>query len=125
MGDKIPLNMTRAELVDLIRERVNLSRSEARRVVETVLQIVEDRLQTGEKVKISGFGSFTVHHKHSRRVRNPKTGVAMIIEARRVLSFKPSQVLRDLVAKTDPAPRSPGSSGIKPHSNPGLMSFTR
>ncbi len=101
MGDKIPRNMTKADLVDLVHERVRLSRSEARKVVETVLQIVEDSLRDGERLKISGFGSFTVHQKHSRRGRNPKTGLAIIIGPRRVLSFKPSQVLKDLVAETD------------------------
>ncbi len=81
-------------------------------VVETILQIVENRLRAGESVKISCFGTFTVKHEHSRRGRDPKTGVPVTIDSRRVLSFKASQVLKDLVAETDSACRSAGSSGI-------------
>ena len=109
-------NVTRADLVDLTHERTGLSREESRKVVKTILQIVEDRLRAGERIKISGFGTFTVKRKHSRRGRNPKTGVAITIDSRRVLSFKASQVLKDLVAETDSACRSAGSSGISSHS---------
>ena len=93
-----PHHFTRADLVDLTCERTGLSKKESRRVVETILQIVEDRLHAGEKVKISGFGTFTVKHKHSRRGRNPKTGVPISIDSRRVVSFKASQVLKARVA---------------------------
>jgi integration host factor subunit alpha len=89
-----PRHLTRADLVDLTCERTGVSREESRKVVETILQIIEDRLQTGEKVKISGFGTFTVKHKHSRRGRNPKTGVPISIDSRRVVSFKASQLLK-------------------------------
>ncbi len=102
MRDKIPRNMAKADLVDLVRERAGFSRIEARELVETVLRIIEDRLRAGEGVKISGFGRFTVHYKHSRRGRNPRTGLAIIIDPRRVLSFKASQGLKDLVAGTVP-----------------------
>ncbi len=102
MRDKIPRHMAKADLVDLVRERAGFSRIEARELVETVFRIIEDRLRTGEGVKISGFGRFTVHHKHSRRGRNPRTGLAIIIEPRRALSFKASQILKDLVAGTVP-----------------------
>jgi integration host factor subunit alpha len=110
-------NVTRADLVELTRERTGLCRKEARNVVETILQIVENRLRTGESVKISRFGTFTVKHKHSRRGRDPKTGVSVTIDSRRVLSFKASQVLKDLVAETDSACRSAGSSGISSRSS--------
>jgi hypothetical protein len=59
----------------------------------------------GERVKLSRFGTFTVKRKHSRRGRDPKTGVPVTIDSRRVLSFKASQVLKDLVAETDGACR--------------------
>lgn len=98
MGDDTPLNMTKADLVDLIYERVGSSKKEAGEVVEAVFQIIEDSLRRGEKVKISGFGAFSVNHKHARRGRNPQTGIAITIDSRRVLSFKPSQVLKDLIA---------------------------
>ncbi len=68
-------------------------------MVETILQIVENRLRAGESVKISRFGTFTVKHKHSRRGRDPKTGVPVTIDSRRVLSFKTSQVLKDLARR--------------------------
>jgi len=110
-------NVTRADLVELTRERTGLCRNEARNVVETILQIVESRLRAGESVKISRFGTFTVKHKHSRRGRDPKTGVPVTIDSRKVLSFKASQILKDLVAETDSACRSAGSSGISSRSS--------
>jgi integration host factor subunit alpha len=96
--------MTKADLVDLIYERVGSSKKEACEVVEAVFGIIEDSLRRGEKVKISGFGSFSVNHKRARRGRNPQTGLTIIIDSRRVLSFKPSQVLKDLI--TNGADRS-------------------
>ena len=98
MGDDTPQNMTKADLVDLIYERIGSSKKEACEIVEEVFKIVEESLQRGEKVKISGFGSFTVNQKRARRGRNPQTGLSIIIDPRRVLSFKPSHVLKGLVA---------------------------
>jgi integration host factor subunit alpha len=89
--------MTKADLVDLVYERVGSSKKEASDVVEEVFRIIEDTLRRGERVKVSGFGSFCVNHKRARRGRNPQTGLAIIIGSRRVLSFKPSQVLKDLI----------------------------
>src|SRR5581483_6524173 len=93
-----PQDMTKADLVDLIYERVGWSKKEACEIVEEVFQIIEDSLRRGDKVKLSGFGSFVVNHKQARRGRNPQTGAAIIIDSRRVLSFRPSQVLKDLIA---------------------------
>jgi integration host factor subunit alpha len=62
--------------------------------VETVFELIKDKLAQGEKVKISGFGNFVVKEKRSRRGRNPQTGEEISITARRVLTFKSSQVLR-------------------------------
>ena len=89
--------MTKADLVDLIYERVGSSKKEAGEVVELVFGIIRESLRRGEKVKISGFGSFLVNHKRARRGRNPQTGAPITIEPRRVLSFKPSQVLKHSV----------------------------
>ena len=89
--------MTKADLVDLIYERVGASKREAGEVVEEVFAIIRASLREGQKVKISGFGSFVVNQKKSRRGRNPQTGEPITINSRRVLSFKPSQVLRELV----------------------------
>jgi integration host factor subunit alpha len=89
--------MTKADLVDLIYERVGSSKRESGQVVEEVFTIIRDSLCEGDKVKISGFGSFVVNQKKSRRGRNPQTGEPIVIDSRRVLSFKPSQVLKELV----------------------------
>jgi integration host factor subunit alpha len=89
--------MTKADLVELIYERVGHSRKEAVAVVEQVFAIIRDGLCEGGKVKISGFGSFVVNQKKSRRGRNPQTGEPITIDSRRVLSFKASEVLKELV----------------------------
>jgi integration host factor subunit alpha len=90
--------MTKIDLVELIYGRVGSSKKETAEVVEEVLAIICERLCDGEKVKISGFGTFIVNDKRARRGRNPQTGDPIMIERRRVLSFKPSQVLKEMVA---------------------------
>lgn len=97
MGESTPLSMTKADLVDVVYERVGSSKKEAEEVVEEVFAIIRDSLRAGQKVKISGFGSFVVNDKRARRGRNPQTGEAITIEPRRVLTFKPSPVLKDIV----------------------------
>ncbi len=89
--------MTKADLVELIYERVGSSKREAGEVVEMVFEIIRESLRKGEKVKVSGFGSFAVNLKKARRGRNPQTGKPIMIDSRRVLSFKPSQVLKGQV----------------------------
>lgn len=89
--------MTKADLVELIYERSGTSKKEAAEIVESVLAIISERLRRGEKVKISGFGTFSVNYKKARRGRNPQTGDPIVIDPRCVLSFKPSQVLKALV----------------------------
>lgn len=89
--------MTKADLVDLIYERVGASKKEAGGIVEEVFTIIRNRLRHGEKVKISGFGTFVVNDKRARRGRNPQTGATITIESRRVLTFKPSQALKNLI----------------------------
>ncbi len=86
--------MTKADLVDSIYERVGFSKKESARIVELVFDIIKETLEKGEKIKISGFGNFVVRQKRSRIGRNPQTGQEIEISARRVLTFKPSQVLR-------------------------------
>ena len=87
--------MTKADLVNAIYERVGFSKKESARIVELVFDIIKDTLAEGEKIKISGFGNFVVREKRSRIGRNPQTGEEIEISARRVLTFKPSQVLRN------------------------------
>ena len=97
VGTYTPQGMTKADLVDLIYERVGSSKKEACEIVEAVFAIIKDGLRVGDRVKISGFGTFVVNHKHARRGRNPQTGAPITIDSRHVLSFKPSQVLKDRV----------------------------
>jgi len=68
-------------------------------MMESVFAIIKESLEAGETIKISGFGSFEVNQKGARRGRNPQTGEAITIEARKVLSFKPSTLLRDAINK--------------------------
>ena len=68
-------------------------------MLETVFLIMKNTLESGEKLKISGFGNFEVKQKADRRGRNPQTGEAITIEARRVLTFKPSTLLRQAINK--------------------------
>ena len=94
--------MTKAEIVERIYERVGFSKKEEADVVESIFTIIKTRLAAGEKVKISGFGNFVIHEKKPRKGRNPQTGEEIIISGRRVLAFKPSQVLkRDINAGND------------------------
>jgi len=91
--------VTRAELSEAIYQAVGLSRNESAALVESVLSEISDSLVRGENVKISSFGSFLVRHKGGRMGRNPKTGEEVPIEPRRVLSFRPSQVMKDKINK--------------------------
>ena len=86
--------VTRAELSAAVYQKVGLSRAESARLVEQVLGEIGDSLVAGKAVKLSGFGNFFVRGKGERVGRNPKTGVEVPIEKRRVLMFKPSEVLK-------------------------------
>ena len=89
--------LTRADLTEAVYEEVGLSRNESAALVEQVLDSVSDSLVDGENVKISSFGSFLVRQKNGRIGRNPKTGEEVPIEPRRVLVFRPSQVMKDRI----------------------------
>ena len=86
--------VTRAQLAEKIYTQVGLSRNESADLLEAVLERVCSALEGGESVKISGFGTFSVRQKGRRIGRNPKTGVEVPILPRRVLVFRPSQVLK-------------------------------
>ena len=86
--------VTRAQLAERIYTQVGLSRNESADLLESVLKCLTTSLETGESVKISGFGTFSVRQKGRRIGRNPKTGVEVPILPRRVLVFRPSQVLK-------------------------------
>jgi len=91
--------LTRADLANMIVNTVGLSRSESADIVETVLSEVSDALVAGSSVKLSSFGSFTLRNKRARMGRNPQTGEEVPITPRRVLSFRPSHVMKDKINK--------------------------
>src|SRR4051812_24621110 len=86
--------LTRANLAESIYAQVGLSRNESSVLLETVLERIATTLEAGEAVKISAFGTFMVRQKGQRVGRNPKTGIEVPILPRKVLSFRPSQVLK-------------------------------
>ncbi len=86
--------VTRADLSEAVYQKVGLSRTESAELVERVLGEICDSLAAGETVKLSSFGSFVVRSKGERVGRNPKTGVEVPIDPRRVMVFKPSNVLK-------------------------------
>ena len=98
--------ITRAQLSEAVYQEVGLSRNESADLLEAVLKEVADALAKDETVKISSFGSFSVRQKGQRIGRNPKTGEEVPILPRKVLVFRPSQVLKSRVNEL----RQPGSS---------------
>ena len=88
-------SVIRADLAESIYQQIGLSRSGSADIVATILEEVSLSLEKGETVKISSFGSFSVRSKSERIGRNPKTGQEVPITPRRVLSFRPSHILRD------------------------------
>ena len=90
--------MTKAEIIDCVYEQVGgFSKKESAEVVESVFDTMKETLARGDRVKISGFGNFVVREKKQRIGRNPQTGEPIPISARRVLTFKPSQVLKNIL----------------------------
>ena len=86
--------VTRADLSEALHEEIGLPRQECAGMVERILDIIVDRLEQGETVKLSGFGVFQVREKRARMGRNPKTGEPAEIEPRRVIGFRASQVMK-------------------------------
>ena len=89
--------ITRAQLTEAVYQEVGLSRNESADLVESVLEEMCSCLEKGEEVKLSSFGTFSVQSKRERVGRNPKTGVEARITPRRVLSFRPSHILKSRV----------------------------
>jgi integration host factor, alpha subunit len=90
--------LTRMDLSEAVFREVGLSRNESAQLVERVLDMMSDALVRGEQVKISSFGTFSVRSKTARMGRNPKTGQEVPISPRRVLTFRPSHLMKDRVA---------------------------
>ena len=86
--------MTKADIIESVYEKVGFSKKESAEIVELVFDTLKETLERGDKVKILGFGNFIVRFKKARVGRNPQTGKEIEISARRVLTFRPSQVLK-------------------------------
>jgi len=91
--------MTKADIIERIHTKLGFSKKDSAELTETVFTILKETLESGEDAKISGFGKFEVKQKKDRCGRNPQTGESITIEARRILSFKPSAVLKLAINK--------------------------
>lgn len=89
--------MTKADIAEKIQAGTGMTKKESSELLEAVFSTIKATLESGEKLKISGFGNFEVKKKADRRGRNPQTGETIIIPARQVLTFKPSTVLRQAI----------------------------
>jgi len=96
--------MTKADLVEIIYEKIGgLSKKESQDIVESIFETMKTCLKQGEKIKVSGFGNFTLRDKRPRKGRNPQTGDDIQITARRVLTFRPSQILKTYINTEKPS----------------------
>ena len=89
------MSMTKIEIIESIYEKLGIPKKESVTAVESLFEIIKDDLDKGNDVMISGFGKWTVKAKKERKGRNPQTGKAMTIDARKVVTFKSSTVLRN------------------------------
>ncbi|MBW6511865.1 MAG: integration host factor subunit alpha [Desulfuromonadaceae bacterium] len=89
--------MTKADLIENIYLKTGFSKKESAEIVEQVFDLIKSTLENGEKIKVAGFGNFVVKEKSSRRGRNPQTGDEIEITSRKILTFKPSQVLKSMI----------------------------
>jgi integration host factor subunit alpha len=89
--------MTKADIVEGVFQKVGYSKKDVAAVIEEVFECIKTELEKGGKIKISGFGNFNVREKRARRGRNPQTGSEIIIEERRVMTFKASQLLKKAI----------------------------
>ena len=95
----MPKTLTKAHIIDAVADGNGFSRIKAIETVETLLEIIKKTLESGEDVLISGFGKFCVREKGERRGRNPATGEDIVLDARRVVTFKCAKILREMVNK--------------------------
>lgn len=91
--------MTKADIAERIQSQLGFTKKEASELLEGVLSIMKSTLESGEKLKIAGFGNFEVKQKKDRKGRNPHTGETLTIEARKITTFKPSGILREAINK--------------------------
>jgi integration host factor subunit alpha len=95
------MTLTKADLVQKVYQNHNLTKAQAAEAVETFLRISKTCLENGEDLLVSGFGKFNVKAKSARRGRNPQTGDELILNARRVVTFKPSGILRERINQAE------------------------
>ncbi len=93
------MTLTKADLVQMVYQKHNLTKAQASEAVRAFLDISKNCLRKGDDLLISGFGKFNVKKKNARRGRNPQTGDELILDARKVVTFKPSGILRDRINK--------------------------
>ncbi len=93
--------MTKADLVEKIFEKIGLSKKESQEIIEILFDTMKQTFVEGESVKITGFGTFNIRQKTSRRGRNPKTGEELEITPRRVITFRASNQLKSGMEKKD------------------------
>ncbi len=91
------MSLTKSELGTSLHQKLGLSKGQAVSILEDVITIIKSTLESGEDVKIAGFGKFEVKQKRPRNGRNPQTGESLTIDGRRVVTFKPSTILRDKI----------------------------
>jgi integration host factor subunit alpha len=89
--------MTKADIVDKVSDATGFTKKDSVELVDQVFETVKAALETSSTVKIPGFGNFVVKEKAERRGRNPRTGDEIVIESRKVLTFKPSEILKQRV----------------------------
>jgi len=91
------MTLTKANIVETVVEQNGYPKIQSFEIIETLLEIIKRTLESGEDVLISGFGKFCLKEKHERRGRNPATGEEMMLEPRRILTFRCSRQLRDKI----------------------------
>lgn len=91
------MSLTKSKLVQIIHQNLGIANNQASDIFEDFISIVKNTLESGEDVKIAGFGKFEVKQKRPRRGRNPQTGESLMIDGRQIVTFKPSNLLRDQI----------------------------
>jgi integration host factor subunit beta len=91
--------MTKADLVERVAHEADMTKKDAEQLVEIIFESIVNTLNKGEKIELRGFGSFRVRERNARKGRNPKTGTAVNIPAKRVAYFKPGKELKDIINK--------------------------
>lgn len=95
------MTLTKDRLIEVVKSKTQFSTQESKKLVELILEIMKGKLEDGDEVKISGFGKWTVKEKRTRPGRNPHTGQRIEIAARRVVTFHPSDKMREVINQAD------------------------